>query len=47
VHLSEVFEYLSQIMTSEVRKHTRQIFANYVQIEIFFNKTTFTIDKIT
>jgi len=34
-------------MTLEMRKHTRQIFANYIQIEIFFNKTTFAIDRMT
>jgi len=37
---------LSQIVTSEVRKHTIKILANYIQIEIFFNKTIFAIDRI-
>jgi len=37
---------ISNCVTSEMRKHTIKILANYIQIEIFFNKTTFTINKI-
>jgi len=35
-----------QIVMSEVRQYATKILANYIQIETFFNKTTFPIDRI-
>jgi len=44
LYLSRTF----RLMTSEVKekKHNVKIFAKYIKIEIFFNKTIFAFDKI-